>query len=59
MSKVGHIILTPGTVIKSPNGDKEWVVLSINASNGNVKIASIHKTMQKSDKELMDWEKIS
>lgn len=57
MGKVGHIILTPGMIIKSPKGDKEWVVLG--ASNGTVKIASIHKTMQKSDKELMDWEKIS
>ena len=50
--------MTPGTIIKSPKGDKEWVVLGA-SNNGTVKIASIHKTMQKSDKELMDWEKIS
>lgn len=51
---VGHSILTPGKVIKSPSGDLEWVVIE-RLDDDTIRIASIHKYMNKSEKELMNW----
>ena len=56
MNKVGHTILTPGSIIRSPSGNKDWVVVERSTvENPTIKIACIHKYMQKSEKELMDW----
>lgn len=54
ISKVGHIILKKGDVLKSPSGDKDWVVVDKH-DNGDIKLASVSKYMNKGEQELMEW----
>lgn len=55
--KIGHQVLQKGTVIKSPSGTNEWVVIGYD-DKGKVILACISKYMTKSDIDLSDWHKI-
>ena len=58
VTKVAHKILTKGDILRSPKGDKHWVVVEP-AQNSedlqHIKIACISKYMNKSEKELSEW----
>ena len=54
MDKVGHTVLQKGQELKSPSGDKDWVVID-NGEDDVVKIACIQRYMNKNSRELMDW----
>ena len=53
MDKVGHTVLQKGQVLRSPNGEKDWVV--IDNGEDSVRLACVQKYMNKSSRELMDW----
>lgn len=55
MDKVGHTVLQRGQIIRSPSGDKDWIVVETADQNELVKIACIQKYMNKNSKELMEW----
>ncbi len=58
MTKVGHSILKKGDVIKSPSGEKEWIVVEPSSVDAeNVKIQALGKVMNKDDKSLMSWDR--
>ena len=58
MTKVGHSILKKGDVIKSPSGEKEWIVVKPSSVDAeNVKIQALGKVMNKDDKSLMSWDR--
>ena len=58
MTKVGHSILKKGDVIKSPSGEKEWIVVETSSVDAeNVKIQALGKVMNKDDKSLMSWDR--
>jgi hypothetical protein len=58
MTKVGHSILKKGDVIKSPSGEKEWVVVEpASTDDENIKIQALGKVMNKDDKSLMSWDR--
>jgi len=54
MTNVGHRVLVPGILVKSPSGSKDWVVVGNN--NDEIKLACVSKYMVKSTKELAGWE---
>jgi len=58
MATVGHKILVPGKMLHSPSGKKDWVVVSRDDNTDEVRIACVSKYMDKSTKELTEWELI-
>jgi hypothetical protein len=54
ISKVGNIVLRKGDVLKSPSGGKDWIVVDKH-DNGDVRLASVSKYMNKTEKEVHEW----
>lgn len=56
--KVGHAILQRGTILRSPSGSNDWVVIE-SEKDGKIVIACISKYMQKDEKDLQEWYKVN
>jgi hypothetical protein len=56
IQKVGHRVIKQGDVLKSPSGGKDWVVVKAPTMHDtSIKLASVHKYLNKSEKELEEW----
>lgn len=56
VEKIGHKIVKKGDVLKSPSGGKDWVVVKApTMDNSTVRLASVHKYLNRSEKELKEW----
>ena len=53
LTRVGHIILKRGDVLKSPSGGKDWII--VDRTDDGVRLASVSKYMYKTDQEMMEW----
>jgi hypothetical protein len=53
---IAHKVLKKGDILRSPNGDRDWVVITpATTGDTTIKIASINRYMNKSEKELEEW----
>ena len=53
---IAHKVLRKGDILRSPNGDRDWVVITPSTvEDTTIRIASINRYMNKTEKELEGW----